>query len=349
MSVNSTREELSLTIRETAGRLYDESIVIDGLNVSNWDSPAVIDSLGSSGITAINATLVTWENYQQTLDHIAKWLHRLEEHRGVLKHVETVGDILQAKKTGVTGVIFGWQNASPIENDLGRLELFHNLGVRIIQITYHERNLLGNGCFERRDEGLSGFGSDAIEEMNRLGILIDLSHSGDRTTLEAIEASEAPVAFTHANSRSYHNNNRNKTDEALRLLAERGGVVGATCIRTFLRNSFDSTLDDYVAAIDDLVGKIGIDHVAIGTDHTQDQPTAFWKYIGSQQGTKYPSAFDDGTNRFDEVLLYPPDLDVPDKLPNLVVELVGRGYGQDDIKKLLGDNWLRLFSEVWRE
>ena len=330
-----------MTIEETVRRLYDESVVIDGLNVSNWDSPAVFETLGSSGVTAINATLVIWEGYQQTLDSIAKWLRRFEEYRGVLTQVETVGDILQAKKDGKVGVIFGWQNASPIENDLGRLELFYELGVRIIQITYHERNLLGNGCFERRDEGLSSFGADAIREMNRLGILIDLSHVGDRTTLEAIETSEAPVAFTHANARSYHNHKRNKTDEALKLLAGRGGVVGATCIRTFLRNSFESTLDDYVAAIDDLVGKIGIDHVAIGTDYTQDQPAPFWRYIGAQQGTKYPSTFDDGTNRFGEILLYPPDLDAPDKLPNLVAALIDRGYSPDDIRKL---PWRQLAS-----
>ena len=132
---------------------------------------------------------------------------------------------------------------------------------------------MGNGCWERRDDGLSNFGLDAIREMNALGILIDLSHVGDRTTLEAIELSEKPVAITHANARSYFNHPRNKTDDALKLLAERRGVIGATSITSFLPTQFESTLEDYVDAIDDMVERVGIDHVGVGTDFTQDQPT----------------------------------------------------------------------------
>jgi membrane dipeptidase len=183
--------------------------------------------------------------------------------------------------------------------------------------------------------------------MNRLGILIDLSHVGDRTTLEAIETSQMPVAFTHANSRSYYDQKRNKTDEALRLLASRGGVVGATAIRTFLRRGLDSTLDDYVLAIDALVEIVGIDHVGIGTDYTQDQPEGFWRYISSQQGTRFPSSFADESARYHEMDLYPDGLETPDKLHNLVGPLAQRGYSEADIAKLLGGNWLRLFGQVW--
>ena len=134
-------------------------------------------------------------------------------------------DINCAKQVGKVGVVLGFQNASPIENDLNRLALFRQLGVGIIQVTYHERNLLGNGCYERRDDGLSNFGIDAVREMNQVGILIDLSHVGERSTLETIDFSEKPVACTHANAKSYHDVPRNKTDEALKLMAENGGVV----------------------------------------------------------------------------------------------------------------------------
>ena len=338
-----------MTFAEAAEGLYGEAMVIDGLNVSNWDSPAVFDSLHSGRLTAINATIATWEGYQQTLDAITSWMRRFQEYVDVLTQIETLDDILQAKKNGKVGVILGWQNASPIENDLGRLEVFYKLGVRIVQLTYHERNLLGNGCYERRDEGLSNFGVDAVREMNRLGILIDLSHVGDRTTLEAIEASEMPVACTHANARSYFDQRRNKTDEALKLLAARGGVVGATCIATFLRTGTDSAIEDYVDAIDYLVEMIGIDHVGIGTDHTQDQTESFWRYIGSQQGTKFPSTFNDGNRRPQDSRLYPKNLETPDKLPNLARALLERGYNEADTKKILGDNWLRLFREVWQD
>ncbi len=332
---------------QDARKLYDESLVIDGLNVSNWDSPAVYDSLSLGGVTAINATIATWEGFAETLDNISAWSLRFKERSDSITLVETVDDILEAKRNGRTGIILGWQNATPIENDLDRLGLFHRLGVRIVQVTYHERNLLGNGCYERRDDGLSHFGMDAVAEMNRLGILVDLSHVGEKTTLDAIETSRKPVAFTHANARSYHDVVRNKTDEALRALADRGGVVGVTCIVTFLRTGYESTVDDYAEAIDDMVGRVGIDHVGIGTDYTQDQPESFWRYIGSQQGTKYPSTFDDGTARYQDRQLYPQGLEMPDKLPNLTDALVRRGRGSAEIEKILGGNWLRLLRDAW--
>ena len=163
-------------VSERARRLYDDAVVIDGLNVSNWDSDSVYESLNEGGVAAINATIATWENYRETLDHISRWLARFRERSDRILQVETVDDIHQARREGKTGVILGWQNTSPIENRLDRLELFHRLGVRIAQVTYHERNLLGDGCMERQDGGLTNFGVDAVKEMNRVGILIDLSH-----------------------------------------------------------------------------------------------------------------------------------------------------------------------------
>ena len=207
---------------------------------------------------------------------------------------------------------------------------------------------MGSGCYERRDDGLSNFGIDAVREMNRAGILIDLSHVGDRTTLETTELSEKPVACTHANARSYCDVPRNKTDEALKLIADKGGVLGATCIKTFLRNGAESTLEDYIDAIHHLVELVGVDHVGIGTDFTQDQPPSFWRYIGSQQGTKFPSTFADGSVDYAEVELYPKGFETPDEMPNIAVALMGRGYNEGEVVKVLGGNWLRLFREVWR-
>ena len=327
---------------------YRDAIVVDGLNVSNWDSDAVYDSLSAGGVTAINATIATWEGFLETVDHLARWDARFRERADTIAPIGTADDILAAKRDGKTGIIFGFQNASPIEDRIDRLALFHRLGVRIIQITYHERNLLGDGCYERVPGGLTHFGAEAVAEMNRLGILIDLSHVGDRTTLDVIDASEKPVSVTHANARPYYDVPRNKTDEAVRRLAERGGVVGATCIVTFLKTGASSTLPDYVDAIDDLVQRIGIDHVAIGTDFTQDQTPDFWRYIGSQQGSKFPAPYINRTDRPDRRPLYPRGLETPDKLPALAAALSDRGYTWEDVEKLLGGNWMRLFHEVWQ-
>lgn len=333
----------------SARQIYHEAIVIDALNVSNWNSPAVYESLTASGVTAINATLVTWENFQQTLDHITHWQSIFTKRSSQLTQIRTVDDILQAKRAEKVGVMLGWQNTSPIENDLRRIELFHSLGVLIMQLTFHERNLVGNGCMERGDAGLSNFGVDAVKEMNRLGILIDLSHCGERTTLDAIEMSAQPVACTHANAQGFHHHPRNKTDQALNLLAQRGGVVGATAFNMFLPSGRESSIDDFVDAIDDLVQRIGVDHVGFGTDFTQDQPQSFWNYIGSQQGSKLPSTFYEEAPGYAALAHAPNGLETPDKLPNLADALSRRGYKASDISLLLGGNWLRLFSEVWTD
>ena len=329
-----------------ARKIYDEAIVIDGLSISNWESDAVFRRLRAGNITAINATVATWENFVQTMAHLSAWMRRFRERDDILQVKETA-DIYTAKEQGKTGIILSFQNASPIENELDRLGLFLALGVRVIQLTYHETNLLGSGCWERTDGGLSNFGVDAVREMNRLGIVIDLSHVGPKTTMDAIEMSEQPVAITHANARSFCGHPRNKEEDALRLLAEKGGVVGATSFANFLPRGFDSTVEDFVDAIDDMVERVGIDHVAIGTDSTHDQPLEFWHYIGSQQGTKFPSTFADGSVPYTELSFQPKGIDNPAEFPNLAEALVNRGYSAEDITKLLGGNWLNLFDRVW--
>ena len=334
--------------KEDLSSAYDEAVVIDGLNVSNWESPSVYQSLHNGSVTAINATIAVWEDFRECMDNIGAWRLRFETYEDVLVQATSAKQVLQAKQDGKVGVILGWQNASPIENDLDRLALFHALGVRIIQITYNERNLLGNGCYERTDEGLSKFGVDAIKEMNRLGILIDLSHVGDRTTLETIETSEQPVACTHANARSFFDHPRNKTDEALRLLVERGGVIGANAFPIFLRDGFRSTVEHYVDVIEDLVERVGVDHVGIGTNYTQDQPSSFFDWIFSQQGTEY-QAYQDPSDPYPDPFEHPEGMETPDKLSNVARVLLRRGYRPEDVVKILGGNWLRLFREVWGE
>ncbi len=329
-----------------AKKIYDEAIVIDGLSISNWESDAVFRRLRAGNITAINATVATWENFVQTMAYLSAWMRRFRERDDILQVKETA-DIYTAKEHGKTGIILSFQNASPIENELDRLGLFLALGVRVIQLTYHETNLLGSGCWERTDGGLSNFGVDAVREMNRLGIVIDLSHVGPKTTMDAIEMSEQPVAITHANARSFCGHPRNKEEDALKLLAEKGGVVGATSFANFLPKGFDSTVEDFVDAIDDMVERVGIDHVAIGTDSTHDQPLEFWHYIGSQQGTKFPSTFADGSVPYTELSFQPKGIDSPAEFPNLAEALVNRGYSAEDITKLLGGNWMNLFERVW--
>ena len=327
-----------------ARSLYQQAVVIDGLNTSRWGNETVYRTLAESGTSAINATIAIWDDYQSTLRHITDWLGWFEEFEHYIRPVHTVSDIHTAKADGRTGVIFGWQNATPIENDLRNLRLFHTLGVRIIQITYNERNLLGNGCYERVDDGLSKFGIAAVAEMNRLGILVDLSHTGDQTVLDTIEYSKKPVAFTHANARSQFDHPRNKTDEAIRKLAERGGVIGANAFPIFFDRGFEATIDDYLNTIDYLVQMVGPAHVAVGTDFCQDQPRRFFEWLFATQGTIPASSVVKTPNPYHHLVGF----DNPQDMVHLAKGLISRGYLERDVKAILGGNWLRLFSEVWR-
>ena len=325
---------------------FDDSILIDALNTSNWESSNIFDSLQAGNVTAINATTVFWEGFEETVNKMMRWKERFNLYKDQIIPALNVDDIYNAKSHNKTGIIIGWQNACPIENDLKRLHLFYELGVRIIQITYNERNLLGNGCYERNDEGLSNFGLDAIKLMNELGILIDLSHVGDKTTNETIEKSNMPVAITHANSRELFNHPRNKPNDTLNLLKERDGVIGANGFPTLLRKDYESTIEDYVDAIEDLIEKVGINHVGIGSDFCQDQPYSFWQYLFSQQGTKFKGI---PTMTIKDPHHHPDGIEDPSQMPNIAEHLSDRGYSKLDVDKIIGGNWVRLFKTVWKQ
>jgi membrane dipeptidase len=323
-------------------RIHEAAIVIDCLEISNW-SEEVFRNMRRGGLTAVNCTVSVLENFRQTIHNIAVWHERFKKHAELIMPVRRTSDIKTAKETGRTGIILGFQNTSAIEDDLKLLRIFHELGVRVIQVTYMEANLAGQGCLERIDAGLTGFGLEMIEEMNRLGILIDLSHVGYRTTMEAIEASRKPVVFTHANPKSLCDHPRNKTDDAIKALVKKGGVIGATVFPVFLPAGNNSTVGDFVDVVDYLVKMVGIDHVAVGTDFTEGQPKEFFDWLLTGRSMKGPAL------QLNHPLKNPQGIEGAADFPNVTEALVARGYAESDIRKFLGENMLRLFRDVWVE
>lgn len=325
---------------DTAQNVHQSALVIDGLQISRW-SRDIFQNLRTGGLTAVNATCSVLENFRGTVANIAWWLKAFDDHADLIRPVTSAADIRAAKAEERTGIILGFQNTSAIEDDLSLLSILHALGVRVMQITYMEGNLIGQGCLERIDAGLTSFGLEAIEEMNRLGILIDLSHVGDRTTLEAIEASARPVAFTHANPRRLADHPRNKTDEQIKAVAAKGGVVGATVFPPFLPSGDDSTISEFIDVIDYLVDLIGLDHVAIGTDFTEDQPREFFDWLLTGRSQKGPAM------ELNYPIKLPPGITGAADFPNITAALLERGYSEAQAGQILGGNWLRLFEEVW--
>lgn len=319
--------------------IHRNSIIIDGLNASYFASPGVLTRLHAGGITAVNATLAAWHDLPATMALIADMHAGLRLLSDRVMQVTNVADIHAAKASQRVGMIFGFQDTSPIGDNLRMLSVYRALGVRIIQLTYNHRNLVGSGCLEPEDSGLSDFGRQVVAEMNRLGILIDLSHCGPRTTLEAIETSQRPLAITHANPLTLCPNPRNKSDDLLKALASRGGVVGAVIFPPLLTGRPQATLNDYLDTIDYLVQLIGIDHVGLGPDFMEEMPAevAAQALRGMSPETLQKFMAVRPSEGFESI----------SSCANVTVGLLQRGYSVEDTQKIMGGNWLRLYQSVW--
>ncbi len=324
-----------------ATKLHAESIIIDGLEINNWDSPDIFSDLCHGGLTAVNASIAIWENFTEALNNIARWYLKFEKYADMIMPIKSVTDINRAKAAGKCGIIFGFQNSSPVEDDLQRLPIFYDLGVRIIQITYNNSNFVGSGYLDSPDYGLSNFGIDFIAECNRLGIAIDCSHVGYKTTMDAIKVSTKPIFFTHAGPRALCDHPRNKTDEQLKALTAKGGMVGANTYPYFLTSGNKATLSDFVDTVDYMVKLIGIDHVGIGTDFTKGQSPEWFRWLFSGRNIDREPRYQLG------IPVYPKGIGTPIDFPNLTRTLLERGYSESDVKKIMGENFLRLFGEVW--
>ena len=315
------------------------------------DARAIQDT-HASGTTAINVTLGYVSGpetpYEYTLKDIDEWNWIIRKYGGDLAKVWNAADILTAKRKNKTGIIFGFQNAASVGDKVERIETFANLGVRIIQLTYNGRNQVGDGCAVQENLGLTPFGHEVLEALNRYDILVDLSHSGEQTCVDALKASRTPVTISHTGCRAIANLPRNKTDQELRLVADGGGVVGIYFM-PFLREDGQARADDVVRHIEHALNVCGQDHVGIGTDGDATAIDDMAKYraaiVGEVQQRKKAGISAAGES--DQVVPLVPDLMGPTQFQKLADMLHKRGHSTNSIEKILGLNFLRLIKEVW--
>ena len=321
--------------------LHEELIVIDGLIVANW-SPEVFRDMRRGGVTAANCTCCVWEGFADTMANVARWNGWFRDHGDLIVKARTAADIRQAKADGRTAIILGFQNTSAFEDRLGAVELFKDAGVGIAQLTYNTQNFAGSGCYESRDSGLSDWGRELVAEMNRVGMLIDLSHVGSRTSDDTIRESSKPVAYTHCCPSALKPHPRNKSDAELRFIADKGGMIGVTMFPAFLARGADSTVDDYVQAMEHVISVAGEDSVAYGTDFTQGHGRDFFDWITSDKGDARSLI------QFGEI----PSLEGIETIgdtPNLAQAMERASWSEARIRKAMGENWLRFLAEVWGE
>jgi membrane dipeptidase len=339
---------------------YAAAIVIDALGGPGEPgakpetplSTKALDDVRASGLTAVNLTVSGVGSYARDFDttirNIAFWNAQIASHPDVLLLVRKSSDISDAKRSKRLGLIFGFQDATPVGEDLARIDTFAELGVRVFQLTYNRRNLVGDGCLEPGNAGLSKFGESYIERLNERRLLIDLSHGGERTTREAIAASKAPVAISHTGCAALAPLPRNKTDAELKLLADKGGVVGIY-LMPFLRSAGQPTAEDLVRHIEHAVEVCGEDHVGIGTDGTVSAvnfDAAFREKFAAEVAERRAAGISAPGERPD-VYTFLPDLNSADRFKSIGTLLAKRGCSDARIEKILGANFARLFAAVW--
>jgi membrane dipeptidase len=322
-----------------ARQVHDGLTVVDGLIVADFGRE-IFQDMRKGGITAANCTCCIWENFTETMRNLMQWKAWFRDHADLILQVRTTADIRRAKAEGRTGIILGWQNISGIEDQIGYLELFRELGVGIIQMAYNTQNLVATGCYESEDRGLSDFGHEVVAEMNRLGILCDLSHVGSRSSHDAILASRQPVAYSHCLPAGLKAHPRNKTDEELRFIVDHGGFVGVTMFTPFLARGTEATVDDYVEAMEYVINLCGEDQVGYGTDFTQGHDQAFFDWITHDKG------YARSLTRFGTIQ-NPRGLDSIGDTGGLTAAMLRRGWSQARIEKIMGENWVALLKEVW--
>ncbi|MBL1417027.1 MAG: peptidase M19 [Moritella sp.] len=323
--------------------MYHQRIVIDGLQYCNWDRE-YFQTLKNSGITAVHATIVYHETARETLSRFAEWNLRFEQNSDLIMPIHSVADIEKAKALGKVGIFFGAQNCSSIDDEIGLIEVMRQQGLLIMQLTYNNQSLLATGCYEKNDNGITRFGQQAIAEMNRVGMIIDMSHSAESSTLEAIDLSSRPICISHANPTFAFEALRNKSDTVIKSLAARGGMLGFSLYPFHLPNGSQCTLEDFCQMVAKTADMVGVEHLGIGSDLCLNQPQAVLEWMRNGRWSK---AMDYGEGSASNA-------GWPDSLPwfcgsagmeNIYNGLMRYGFSESEAGQILGENWFNFLQQ----
>lgn len=319
------------------------NVTIDGLQYAKW-SEKIFRQMRQGQVDAVHVTITYHENFRETVANVREWNLLFERHADLILHGRTASDVVLAKETGRTAIFFGAQNPSCMEDDIGLVEVLHTLGLRFMQLTYNNQSLLATGCYEATDPGLTRMGREVIAEMNRVGLVVDMSHSAERSTLEAIEHSTRPIVVSHANPAGWHAARRNKSDVVLKALGETGGMLGFSTYPHHLAGGSSCTLESYCAMIARTIDLMGAQSVAIGTDLCQDQPDSVVEWMRCGRWTKQID-YGEGNASAAGFPAMPSWFNDNRDFQNIAAGLTTVGLSQDEVAAVMGGNWLRFFEK----
>ena len=317
---------------------------IDNLQYCNW-SRKIFEINRSAGLDAVHVTVVYHEDFDEFQLEIKKWEILFKENSDLIFLGKGFKDIERAKKENKTAIFFGFQNCSPIEDDINLVEKVHLLGCRFMQLTYNNQSLLATGCYEKVDSGVTNFGRETIREMNRVGLVVDMSHSAEKSTLDAIELSEKPIAITHANPSFWHPAKRNKSSDLLKILSDSGGMLGLSLYPHHLKNNSNCTLESFCEMIAKTAEIMDIKKIGIGSDLCLDHPDTVveWMRNGSWsktknygEGSKNKPGFPKQPNWFLDARGF----------SNIEKGLKKVGFSDTETHGILGNNWYNFYKSI---
>ncbi|MDB4222131.1 dipeptidase [Granulosicoccus sp.] len=316
---------------------------IDNLQYANW-SEKIFRQMNEGGVHAVHVTIAYHENFRETVLNFEQWNRWFEQFPDLIIPGKTAQDVDLADKTNRTAIFFGFQNPSPIEDDIGLVEIVHTLGARFMQLTYNNQSLLATGCYEPYDSGLTRMGKQVVREMNRVGLVVDMSHSGDHSTIEAAEWSDRPIAITHANPYDWEPALRNKREAVIEAVTSNGGMFGFSLYPHHLHNKTECTLDSFCTMIARTAERFGAEHLGLGTDLCQDQPDSVveWMRVG-----RWSKEMDYGEGSA-AAPGFPP---MPEwfkdnrDFGNIEQGLRDVGMNVDEVSGIMGGNWYRFYAE----
>ena len=317
---------------------------IDNLQYCNW-SREIFEINREAGLDAVHVTGVYHEDYDEFLTRISEWNELFKNNSDLIFLGKDIRDIEKAKLENKTAIFFGFQNCSPIEDDINLVEKVHELGCRFMQLTYNNQSLLATGCYENVDSGVTNFGKEVIKEMNRVGIVIDMSHSAEKSTLEAIELSQKPIAITHANPSFWYKAKRNKSDTLLKNLSESGGMLGLSLYAHHLKDSSNCKLESFCEMVAKTADLIGVKNIGIGSDLCLNQPDSVveWMRNGTWtraknygEGSKDKPGFPNQPDWFIDARGF----------NSLETGLKKIGFNLEEVNDILGNNWFNFYKAI---
>ena len=317
---------------------------IDNLQYCNW-SRKIFEINRSAGLDAVHVTIVYHEDYDELLVELKKWEKIFEENSDIIFLGKDFKDIDKAKNESKTAIFFGFQNCSPIEDDIGLVEKVHELGCKFMQLTYNNQSLLATGCYEKIDSGVTNFGREAIKEMNRVGIVVDMSHSAEKSTMDAIEISEKPIAITHANPSFWHAAKRNKSSDLLKMLSDSGGMLGLSLYPHHLRDNTNCSLDSFCEMVAKTAEIMDASKIGIGSDLCLDQPDSVVEWMRNGTWTKTKN-YGEGTKNKPGFPKQPDWFEDARGFSNIEKGLKKIGFSDDETHGILGNNWYNFYKSI---